>query len=198
MAAARPYISKRQRKAEAKAAHEEDVISDAKECLPSKMPRVISEIASDEVKIPPKDCFTDAAPQKRFLPKACICASKCHKNAVNCIRWSNSLSPLLLSASMDSTVGIWKWSRESTSVVKKLDVHSGAVKDATWNNDGTCVLSGGYDKNARITDIETGGFFIEFNHLVVPTKCFLSLCHISFLPFVPFLYMPDVLQSTPV
>ena len=160
--AVRPYISKRQRKQEAKAAQEEGTISDVKECLPSKMPRVISEISSDEVKITPKDCFTDAAPQKRFLPKACICATKFHKSAVNCIRWNNSLSPLLLSASMDNTVGIWKWSRESTSVVKKLDMHSGAVKDAIWNKDGTCVLSGGYDKNARITDVETGGFLIDF------------------------------------
>eukprot|EP00112_Aurelia_sp_Birch-Aquarium-sp1_P004181 Seg1474.2 transcript_id=Seg1474.2/GoldUCD/mRNA.D3Y31 product="WD repeat-containing protein 25" protein_id=Seg1474.2/GoldUCD/D3Y31 len=165
MAGVRPYISKRQRKQEAKATHGEDAISDAKECLPSKMPRVTSEIGSDEVKITPKDCFKDAAPQKRFLPKVCICASKGHKNAVNCIRWNNSLSPLLLSASMDSTIGIWKWSRESTTIVKRLEVHNGAVKDAKWNNDGTCVLSGGYDKNARITDVETGGFFIDFNHV---------------------------------
>ena len=91
---------------------------------------------------------------KNHVPQKCISKHKEHRNAVNCIRWNSKQTDLLLSASMDSSIGLWNW--KTKGVERMLAVHSSAVKDARWNKSGEKILSGGYDKEAKITDVEKG------------------------------------------
>ena len=77
-----------------------------------------------------------------------------HTKGVNCVRWCPKRENLLLSASMDHSVHLWDI--QEGQCLRKLTHHSAAVKDARWSSCGTKVLSCGYDKMARITDIQTG------------------------------------------
>lgn len=77
-----------------------------------------------------------------------------HTKGVNCVRWCPQKARLLLSASMDHSIHLWDI--HGCQSVKKLECHGAAVKDARWSHCGTRVLSCGYDKMARITDIQTG------------------------------------------
>jgi WD40 repeat protein len=56
---------------------------------------------------------------------------------------------------MDQTVAIWDTNR-SGLCLSRLTYHEGAVKDVKWSPCGAQVLSCGYDKSARLVDIETG------------------------------------------
>ena len=55
---------------------------------------------------------------------------------------------------MDHSVRVWDASSGATC--SKLTHHTAAVKDAKWNLDGSQVLSCGYDKTARLVNLETG------------------------------------------
>ena len=82
---------------------------------------------------------------------------KAHIQGVNCIRWNvtESNDDLLLSASMDRTVCVWD-TRQGGACMQSLTCHTEAVKDAKWSHCGSHVLSCGYDKTARLFDVETG------------------------------------------
>ena len=82
---------------------------------------------------------------------------KGHTQGVNCIRWNvtESNNHLLVSASMDRTVCVWD-TRQGGACMQSLTCHTEAVKDAKWSHCGSQVLSCGYDKTARLFDVETG------------------------------------------
>lgn len=87
-------------------------------------------------------------------PKQVVVTFEGHSQGVNCVRWHPNRSNLLVSASMDHSVHVWDTS--SGANCSKLMHHTAAVKDAKWNLDGSQVLSCGYDKTARLVNLETG------------------------------------------
>jgi len=91
-------------------------------------------------------------------PKKVIAVLPGHAGTVNRINWCTAeYGQLLLSASMDSTVRIWNvFSSSSDSCVRTLKCHAKAVKDAVWIDSGKQIISCGYDKTARISDVEHG------------------------------------------
>lgn len=81
-----------------------------------------------------------------------------HEGAVNRIAWcsAQAFSHLLLSASMDTTVNVWSVWAQQQPCVRALSVHSKAVRDAVWSEDGHSILSSSYDRTAAISDVQTG------------------------------------------
>ena len=153
----RPYVSKRRKKDEPS-----KTASDSTVMASSSLEGTHNEASMDssifkEASCNPGNSDVITRSSRYSVPKSCVKTFTNHKNAVNRIRWSSDTqSDLLLSASMDSTMMLFKWNKSDSSMLKSLDVHSGAVKDARWSNDSKCILSGGYDRHARITDAETG------------------------------------------
>ncbi|PKY26498.1 WD40 repeat-like protein [Rhizophagus irregularis] len=94
-----------------------------------------------------------------------------HVNGVNSILWCGSFGQILASASMDGTVRIWDVFR-SKKCVQVLH-HDGAVKDIQWNHNRNNILSGGYDKIVKLTDIESGTVIQKFPHsqIVTALRC---------------------------
>ena len=91
------------------------------------------------------------------LPKTVATELPGHGGIVNRIAWCTpEYSHLLLSASMDRTVKIWNVYSPTHFCVQTLRRHEKAIKDATWSSSGRQILSCGYDKTARITDVENG------------------------------------------
>ena len=80
-----------------------------------------------------------------------------HSQGVNCVRWNptESNNNLLLSASMNHMVCVWDTHRGG-ACTQRLTQHTEAVKDAKRSPCGSEVLSCGYDKTARLSDLETG------------------------------------------
>ena len=80
-----------------------------------------------------------------------------HGGIVNKVEWCcPEFSHLLLSASMDRTVKVWDVLSATPACVQTLRFHEKAVKDATWSASGREILSAGYDRMARICDVEKG------------------------------------------
>lgn len=64
---------------------------------------------------------------------------------------------LLASAGMDNLARIWNvWNASDQQMVQQLSSHTAAVKDIQWSTDGKHLLSCGFDKVARLTDVEYG------------------------------------------
>ena len=78
-----------------------------------------------------------------------------HSQGVNCVRWNPVKSNLLISASMDHVVCVWD-THKSGVCAQRFTRHSEAVKDSRWSLCGTQVLTCGYDKTARLFNLETG------------------------------------------
>lgn len=78
-----------------------------------------------------------------------------HMQCVNRVKWNPKKQNLLATASMDQTVAIWDTDRNG-ACLSRLTYHEGAVKDVKWSACGKQVLSCGYDKCARLVDLETG------------------------------------------
>ena len=88
-------------------------------------------------------------------PKRRLIHFDAHKKCINRISWNPCFQDILLSASMDGVVKIWNI-EATLSCVQHVSVHTQAVKDAKWSIDGLNILSGGYDKFSRITDVNAG------------------------------------------
>lgn len=86
-----------------------------------------------------------------------------HQGCVNRIAWNPCFADFLLSASMDSVVKVWNV-QTSPCCVHQVQTHKQAVKDAKWSHNGLQILSCGYDKIARISDINLGKEICELNH----------------------------------
>ncbi len=78
-----------------------------------------------------------------------------HSQGVNCVRWNPAESNLLLSASMDHVVSVWD-THKGGACTRRLTHHTEAVKDSRWSLCVSQVLSCGYDKTARLFNLETG------------------------------------------
>ena len=78
-----------------------------------------------------------------------------HSQGVNCVRWNPVKSNLLISASMDHVVCVWD-THKSGVCAQRFTCHSEAVKDSRWSLCGSQVLTCGYDKTARLLNLETG------------------------------------------
>ena len=78
-----------------------------------------------------------------------------HSQGVNCVRWNPVESNLLMSASMDHVVCVWD-THKGGVCSQRLTRHSEAVKDSKWSMCGSQVLTCGYDKTARLFNLETG------------------------------------------
>ncbi|XP_022809527.1 WD repeat-containing protein wdr-5.3-like [Stylophora pistillata] len=115
---------------------------------------------------------------------------KGHTKGVNCVRWNvtESYHHLLLSASMDHTVCVWD-TREGGACMQSLANHTEAVKDAKWSHCGSQVLSCGYDKSARLFDVETGQVIKVFPHKNYVT------C-VQFHPSHPALFLAGTFKSS--
>ena len=98
----------------------------------------------------------DEKPVNR-VPRSKLRDISAHGGIVNKVEWCRpEFSHLLLSASMDRSVKIWDVLSTTPTCVQTLKFHEKAVKDATWSVQGREVLSGGYDRTARICDVEKG------------------------------------------
>ena len=91
-------------------------------------------------------------------PKRVLYQFNGHSKCVNGIRWSPVKHDILASASMDSTIGLWD-TRRNGLCLSRLSVHQAAVKDVKWASCGTQLLSCGFDKSAKLVDVETGKTF---------------------------------------
>lgn len=91
------------------------------------------------------------------VPKKAINRLTGHSGAVNRIKWCKAeYSHLLLSTSMDRTVKIWNVFSTDQSCVKTLSFHQKSVKDADWSLSGRQIISCGFDRTARVSDVEQG------------------------------------------
>ncbi|KAJ7357827.1 WD repeat-containing protein 25 [Desmophyllum pertusum] len=110
-----------------------------------------------------------------------------HSQGVNCVRWNPSHSNLLLSASMDRMVCVWDTHKGGTCT-RRLTRHTEAVKDSKWSLCGSQVLSCGYDKTARLFNLETGQEIKMFPHKNYVT------C-VQFHPTDPALFLAGTFKS---
>lgn len=94
-----------------------------------------------------------------FVPKQELIRFNAHQGCINRILWNPCFQDFILSASMDGVVRIWNV-ETTPSCVLEVSGHTQAVKDAKWHKDGVKVLSGGYDKFSRITDLNAGNLII--------------------------------------
>lgn len=80
-----------------------------------------------------------------------------HKGVINCVKWNiPNYSHLFLTASMDTKIKIWNIWSQLDPCLKVVNVHSKAVKDAEWSICGKKILSCSYDRQATVTDVESG------------------------------------------
>eukprot|EP01120_Amphizonella_sp_Union-15-10_P016223 TRINITY_DN8486_c0_g1_i2.p1 TRINITY_DN8486_c0_g1~~TRINITY_DN8486_c0_g1_i2.p1 ORF type:complete len:411 (-),score=66.71 TRINITY_DN8486_c0_g1_i2:103-1335(-) len=86
-----------------------------------------------------------------------------HSAGVNRLQWSNQSGQLLASCSMDHTVAIWDIFRTGKCVAR-FSEHTGCVKDIQWSDDNHRLLSCGFDKTVKLTDIESGASIDTFKH----------------------------------
>lgn len=58
---------------------------------------------------------------------------------------------------MDKVVHIWNaWNGAGQQRVRSISSHAASVRDVQWTPDGDAVLTCGFDKSTRLTDVETG------------------------------------------
>lgn len=81
-----------------------------------------------------------------------------HLGAVNRVKWCiRQYSHLLLSVSMDQSAKIWNvFSTSSDPCVRTISCHWKAVKDGDWSATGRQIVTCGFDRTARVSDIEKG------------------------------------------
>ncbi|KAK6626430.1 pre-mRNA-processing factor 17 [Polyplax serrata] len=113
---------------------------------------------------------SDSPPEKCFLPKAHIHTWQGHTKGVATIKWFPKSAHLMLSAGMDCRVKIWEVYKDRRCV-RTYYGHSQAVRDISFNNDGTKFLSAGYDRFLKLWDTETGECISRFTSRKIPYCC---------------------------
>lgn len=155
----KPYIPKSKRRKFANESESIDkTVHTSSKNFPSKLSTIFQRAQS----------FSQTASLHYRVPKGQLSDFEGHQGCVNRISWNPCFVDFLLSASMDSVVKVWNV-QTSPCCVYEVQSHKQAVKDAKWSHDGLKILSCGYDKIARITDINLGKFF----HLL---KCISDFC----------------------
>ncbi|RIB21884.1 WD40-repeat-containing domain protein [Gigaspora rosea] len=115
-----------------------------------------------------------------------ISLPKEHIKGVNSLLWCGSFGQVLASASMDRTVRIWDIFRSKKCV--RVIKHDGAVKDIRWSINFNNLLSGGYDKIAKLSDIETGTTIQTFPHPQIVTT-------LRYHPTQPNIFVSGMIQD---
>ncbi|CAM6095099.1 unnamed protein product [Calypogeia fissa] len=91
------------------------------------------------------------------LPKGRVAQLEGHTKGVNAVRWSPTHVSLLASAGMDHQAIVWNvWANQGQQMLRRLSSHKAAVKDIQWTVDGRFLLSCGFDKTCRLTDVDLG------------------------------------------
>lgn len=114
---------------------------------------------------PPKD--VKASNDHCYIPKRWIHSWSGHTKGVSAIRFFPKYGHLLLSGSMDTKVKIWDV-HGSGKCMRTYMGHSKAVRDISFNNDGTRFLSAGYDRRIKFWDTETGKVISSFSTGKIP------------------------------
>ena len=169
----KPYISKREREKLAQTALPGSSSSSLKRQLHVALEKSNFDHTINEVDLQPnRPCEISDG---KHLAQACRPPKQLHLNleghsqGVNCVYWNPTRGNLLLSAAMDHLVCVWDTSCGSTCR-RRLAHHTAAVKDSKWSLCGQKILSCGYDKTARLSNLETG----NVNHV-----CSLKIIHMS-------------------
>lgn len=148
----KPYISKRERQKSI------EPITSGVSSANASMPQRVAEfdfLSKQDEERTSNEAMSNKKPNYfNRPPKQVVVTFEGHSQGVNSVQWHPTRSNLLVSASMDHSVRIWDAS--SGASCSKLTHHTAAVKDAKWSLDGSQVLSCGYDKMARLVNLETG------------------------------------------
>ena len=91
-----------------------------------------------------------------YLPKRCFAKLIGHSKGVQCIEFFPGTGHLLLSGSMDGTAKIWNLFGNQRRCLRTYVGHSLAIRCMKFNRDGSRFITGGFDKQIRIWDTETG------------------------------------------
>lgn len=112
--------------------------------------------------------------QTKKIESALIRLPSTHSGPVHCVQWNGQARRLFLSASMDSSVHVWRYEEATASSVRVLQHHSKGVKSAKWTLDGRQILSGGFDTLVLQTDLESAAVVQRFEH--DQDECITSVC----------------------
>ncbi|TXT15621.1 hypothetical protein VHUM_00124 [Vanrija humicola] len=147
--------------AKMKAAREEKSIFHGKE-LHDYAGRTYMHIPTDvDVRLNPSE---SAPPPNAYVPSGkCIHTWTGHSKGVSAIRLFPKSGHLLLSGSMDTKIKLWDVYHDGNCLRTFLG-HSQAVKDVTFNNDGSKFLSSSYDRTIKLWDTETGKCIQAFSN----------------------------------
>ncbi|XP_049856410.1 pre-mRNA-processing factor 17 isoform X1 [Schistocerca gregaria] len=110
---------------------------------------------------------SDSPPDRCFLPKTHIHTWQGHTKGISAIRWFPKTAHLLLSCSMDCRVKLWEVYHERRCV-RTYYGHRQAVRDVSFNNDGTQFLSAAYDRYIKLWDTESGKCISRFTSRKIP------------------------------
>ncbi|EDO38815.1 predicted protein [Nematostella vectensis] len=110
---------------------------------------------------------TNEPPERCYLPKKHIHTWTGHTKGVSCVRFFPVSGHLLLSCSMDCKVKLWEVYNKRRCL-RTFSGHSKAVRDVSFNNDGTQFLSAGYDRYVKLWDTETGECLGRYTNKKIP------------------------------
>ncbi|XP_074069188.1 WD repeat-containing protein 25 [Macrotis lagotis] len=101
--------------------------------------------------------YLDVKNKSTEIPKRLIFQMSEHGGPVNSVQWCPVLqhSHMLLSASMDKTFKVWD-AIDMGRCLNTYSSHSSAVRAVQWSTCGRQILSGGFDSELHMTDVETG------------------------------------------
>ncbi|XP_043839550.1 WD repeat-containing protein 25 [Dromiciops gliroides] len=101
--------------------------------------------------------YLEAKYKSTEIPKRLIFQMSEHGGPVNSVQWCPVLqhSHMLLSASMDKTFKVWD-ALDTGRCLNTYSSHSSAVRAVQWSTCGRQILSGGFDSELHVTDVETG------------------------------------------
>lgn len=102
-------------------------------------------------------------PERCFLPKRQIHEwISAHARGVAAIRLFPHTGHLMLSAGMDSKIKLWELYKERR-LIRSYMGHRQAVRDVSFNCNGTAFLSASYDRYVKLWDTEIGKCTNQFN-----------------------------------
>ncbi|XP_068959793.1 WD repeat-containing protein 25-like isoform X1 [Petaurus breviceps papuanus] len=157
----KPYIPKRLRQTQT-------LTAGTSERGASELQRWRTDFPSSSEGFPMRECITTVVSHsiKPYLegkyksteiPKKLVFQMSEHGGPVNSVQWCPVLqhSHMLLSASMDRTFKVWD-AIDTGRCLNTYSSHRGAVRAVQWSSCGRQILSGGFDSELHMTDVETG------------------------------------------